>query len=145
MAFLLDRSGKAGKAGIEDERIEEVDVVHNQDVPPPRLEVFAAVEPKPLSSASQQLVGAWKLIAIDERGADGIRVVPLDYGPDASGLLMYDVGGRMSVRAMRRADDPSQPIGPRWLPEVGRDLTALGGVAGSPDGLVTMMAMGSVE
>lgn len=34
-----------------------------------------------------------------------------------------------AVRAMRRADDPSQPIGPRWLPEVGRDLTALGGVA----------------
>jgi undecaprenyl-diphosphatase len=30
---------------------------------------------------------------------------------------------------MRRADDPSRPIGPRWLPEVGRDLTALGGVA----------------
>lgn len=34
-----------------------------------------------------------------------------------------------AVRAMRRADDPSQPIGPHWLPEVGRDLTALGGVA----------------
>jgi undecaprenyl-diphosphatase len=33
------------------------------------------------------------------------------------------------LRAMRRADDPSRPIGPRWLPEVGRDLTALGGVA----------------
>ena len=34
-----------------------------------------------------------------------------------------------AVRAMRRADDPSWPIGPHWLPEVGRDLTALGGVA----------------
>jgi len=34
-----------------------------------------------------------------------------------------------AVRAMRRADDPSRPIGPHWLPEVGRDLTALGGVA----------------
>ena len=34
-----------------------------------------------------------------------------------------------AVRAMRHADDPSRPIGPHWLPEVGRDLTALGGVA----------------
>lgn len=34
-----------------------------------------------------------------------------------------------AVRAMRQADDPSKPIGPAWLAEVGRDLTALGGVA----------------
>jgi undecaprenyl-diphosphatase len=34
-----------------------------------------------------------------------------------------------AVRSLRRADDPARPIGPRWLPEVGRDATALGGVA----------------
>jgi undecaprenyl-diphosphatase len=34
-----------------------------------------------------------------------------------------------AVRTLRRADDPSKPIGPAWLAEVGRDLTALGGVA----------------
>lgn len=34
-----------------------------------------------------------------------------------------------AVRAMRRADDPAEPIGPGWLSEVGRDLTALGGIA----------------
>lgn len=33
------------------------------------------------------------------------------------------------IRALRRPDDPAQPIGPAWLAEVGRDLTALGGVA----------------
>ena len=32
------------------------------------------------------------------------------------------------VRSLRRADDPSKPIGPNSLAEVGRDLTALGGV-----------------
>ena len=32
------------------------------------------------------------------------------------------------VRALRRPDDPSTPIGPSWMPEVGRDVTALGGV-----------------
>lgn len=34
-----------------------------------------------------------------------------------------------AVRAFRRADDPARPIGARWTMEVGRDLTALGGVA----------------
>jgi undecaprenyl-diphosphatase len=31
--------------------------------------------------------------------------------------------------AMRRPGDPSDPIGPPWIEEVGRDLTSLGGVA----------------
>jgi undecaprenyl-diphosphatase len=34
-----------------------------------------------------------------------------------------------AIRAMRNADDPAKPIGPAWLHEAGRDLTALGGVA----------------
>jgi undecaprenyl-diphosphatase len=34
-----------------------------------------------------------------------------------------------AVRALRKADDPATPLGPRWLHEVGRDVTALGGVA----------------
>jgi undecaprenyl-diphosphatase len=33
------------------------------------------------------------------------------------------------LRAMRRPDDPAVPIGPRWMHEVGRDLTAVGGIA----------------
>ena len=31
-----------------------------------------------------------------------------------------------AVRAMRRPDDLTRPIGPRWLAEAGRDITALG-------------------
>jgi len=34
-----------------------------------------------------------------------------------------------AIRALRQPDDPAVPIGPRWLAEVGRDITALGGVA----------------
>lgn len=34
-----------------------------------------------------------------------------------------------AVRSMRRADDPATPIGPLWLHEMGRDMTALGGTA----------------
>jgi undecaprenyl-diphosphatase len=33
------------------------------------------------------------------------------------------------LKALRRADDPARPIGPEWLHEIGRDLTALGGIA----------------
>jgi undecaprenyl-diphosphatase len=32
------------------------------------------------------------------------------------------------IRALRRPDDPATPIGPIWMEEVGRDITALGGV-----------------
>jgi undecaprenyl-diphosphatase len=33
-----------------------------------------------------------------------------------------------AVKSLRRADDPKTPIGPTWLHEAGRDVTALGGV-----------------
>jgi len=33
------------------------------------------------------------------------------------------------VKSLRQPDDLSQPIGPAWMVEVGRDLTALGGIA----------------
>jgi undecaprenyl-diphosphatase len=34
-----------------------------------------------------------------------------------------------AVRALRQPDAPAVPIGPKWLHEVGRDMTALGGIA----------------
>jgi len=34
-----------------------------------------------------------------------------------------------AVRVLRRPDDPKLPIGPHWLVEMGRDFTALGGIA----------------
>ncbi len=33
------------------------------------------------------------------------------------------------VRALRQADNPAIPIGPKWVQETGRDATALGGMA----------------
>ncbi|HEV7367981.1 phosphatase PAP2 family protein [Arenibaculum sp.] len=35
---------------------------------------------------------------------------------------------RMLLLALRNAADPSDPIGPGWVEELGRDMTALGGV-----------------
>ena len=51
--------------------------------------------------------------------------VALAYEVVAGDTLSFD---ESCVRALRRADDPAKPIGPGWLAEVGRDLTALGGV-----------------
>ena len=34
-----------------------------------------------------------------------------------------------AVRSLRRPDNPAMPVGPDWLAEAARDLTALGGVA----------------
>jgi undecaprenyl-diphosphatase len=52
------------------------------------------------------------------------------------GILADEVGDgatqrfdEWAVRAMRTPEDPAIPIGPPWLVEVGRDVTALGGVA----------------
>ena len=36
---------------------------------------------------------------------------------------------RRAAQMMRDSSDPSKPIGPAWMAQVGRDLTALGGVA----------------
>lgn len=36
---------------------------------------------------------------------------------------------RSVLLAMREPSDPADPLGPRWVEEMGRDLTALGGVA----------------
>jgi undecaprenyl-diphosphatase len=33
------------------------------------------------------------------------------------------------VRSMRNADNPAEPVGPTWFEEMGRDATALGGLA----------------
>jgi undecaprenyl-diphosphatase len=42
------------------------------------------------------------------------------------------------LRALRREDDPGQPIGPVWLKSVARDFTALGGFA-----VIAMACLGS--
>lgn len=34
-----------------------------------------------------------------------------------------------AIRALRHANNPAVPIGPEWMHEIGRDLTALGGIA----------------
>jgi undecaprenyl-diphosphatase len=69
-------------------------------------------EPLVLLVAFLVIAGTWAFIAIADDVSDG-------------DTHQFDI---WVVRSLRRADDPSVPIGPLWLQEMGRDATALGGV-----------------
>ena len=51
---------------------------------------------RPAPVAVDPLVGSWTLVLVDNVLADGSRVHL--YGPDPSGLLMFDAGGRYSLQ-----------------------------------------------
>lgn len=59
------------------------------------------------------VAGAWGFIALADAVLEG-RTQSFD---------------ESVLRALRRPDNPAMPIGPDWTTEVGRDLTAVGGVA----------------
>lgn len=59
------------------------------------------------------LIGVWLFIAVA-------------YGVRAGSTQRLDEGILLSLR---NPEDPNDALGPKWLEEVGRDLTALGGVA----------------
>lgn len=50
----------------------------------------------------------------------------LAYQVVAGSTLSFD---NWALASLRRPNEPAKLVGPDWLPEVGRDLTALGGVA----------------
>lgn len=70
-------------------------------------------EPAVLLALLLMVVAVWGFIELADEVSDGDTARFDDW----------------AVRALRHADDPSQPLGPRWLWEVGRDITALGGIA----------------
>jgi hypothetical protein len=57
---------------------------------------------EPAAGAAKKLVGTWKLVSIEERDGSGKIVVPMDFGPEAVGMLMYDASGHMAAQAGRR-------------------------------------------
>jgi undecaprenyl-diphosphatase len=58
------------------------------------------------------VLGVWTFIAIADEMSEGDTQRFDDW----------------AIRSLRNPADPSDPIGPKWLEEMGRDLTALGGV-----------------
>jgi len=70
------------------------------------------VEPVVLVSLLVIVAGIWGFISLADRVQEG-RTQAFD---------------ERVLTAVRRLENPAQPIGPPWMAEVGRDLTALGGV-----------------
>ena len=70
------------------------------------------VEPVVLVSLLVIVAGIWGFISLADRVQEG-RTQAFD---------------ERVLTAVRRLETPAQPIGPPWMAEVGRDLTALGGV-----------------
>jgi undecaprenyl-diphosphatase len=66
-----------------------------------------------LCAVLAMVTGIWSFIAIADRVVEGKT-------------LRFD---ERLIRSLREPGNPSEPIGPEWLEEVGRDVTALGGVA----------------
>lgn len=56
--------------------------------------------------------GGWAFLEVAEEVSEG-EVQAID---------------RQAILALRVPEDPSDPLGPRWLEEAGRDMTALGGM-----------------
>jgi undecaprenyl-diphosphatase len=68
--------------------------------------------------------GAWLFLEIASDVAEG-------------DTLRFD---RWAIEVLRRPDDPSRPLGPRWLADTGLEITALG--SGSVLALVTAAVLG---
>lgn len=59
------------------------------------------------------VAGTWGFIALADEVSEG-------------GTQHFD---DWAIRSLRKPNDPAKPIGPKWVEEVARDITALGGVA----------------
>lgn len=70
-------------------------------------------EPMVLLGLLVVLVGSWGFVALSGEVLEG----------DTQSFDLW------AVRSLRQADDLARPIGPTWLAEVARDITALGGIA----------------
>ena len=69
-------------------------------------------EPTVLFSLLLVVAGLWVFVAIADDVVEG-AALPTD---------------QRIINALRHPGDPRRPIGPAWLPEAARDITALGGV-----------------
>ena len=70
-------------------------------------------QPQVLAAALAVVLGTWGFISLADEVTEGDTQRFDDW----------------AVRSLRRADDPAKPLGPPWLHEMGRDVTALGGIA----------------
>jgi undecaprenyl-diphosphatase len=80
--------------------------------------------------------GIWKFFrnSSEDQRSQVVRLLVIFLGTWAFLALAHEVRTEATqeldervMRATRRADDPSVPIGPAWVQDIARDVTALGG------------------
>lgn len=102
-------------------------------------EVFAAADASVWSRAARALRGRLELASL-------ALLVAVAMGlwcfTEVAGLVTTGASESFDsalMHALRTAGDPSDPWGPRWFEEIGRDCTALGGMA-----VLTLLTAGTV-
>jgi undecaprenyl-diphosphatase len=75
------------------------------------LEWIGRHEPAVLAAMLAAVLSVWGFIRLADEVAEG-------------DTMRFDT---WAVQSLRRADEPARAIGPPWMAEVGRDITALGG------------------
>ena len=71
----------------------------------------ASAEYQPQGPIRNYFLGAWKLVATENRYPDGHTTAYPDLGPDATGFLLYTPSGHMCAQLMR-------PGRPKWADAV---------------------------
>lgn len=84
---------------------------------------FALREVGPFLALFVVVTGVWAFVEI----ADEVREGEIQHFDD------------WAIRSLRSKENPAEPVGPGWLHEVGRDITALGGHA-----ILSLMVLGVV-
>lgn len=69
-------------------------------------------------SVSDRLIGAWRLVSVETKRANGEIIHPF-YGEHPQGLLIYDRSGRVIVEIV---SDPEPSVPPKRRPEMRRTL-----------------------
>ena len=69
----------------------------------------------PIGSVRDYFLGAWRLVATEDKYLDGHATPYVEFGPDPSGFLMYTASGHMSAQLMKqgrlRWADDNTPTG----------------------------------
>ncbi len=104
--FLPVNAGRVGSAGVMESMGKPPPALHHSALPVPLL----SVETKTLLHIFFGALGAWLVL----------RSVPKLYRGRLEAI------DNQLLRALRRPDDPAIPVGPKWLPQAAKDVTALG-------------------
>jgi hypothetical protein len=82
------------------------------------LSTFAQPNSEPNQTLRERFIGGWRLVWLEEEGADGNV-----HRADCTGLLAYTADGHMSVQVMHRDAQPESAVGQAQYAQGGYEAT----------------------